>query len=59
VVRCSRGADDWMPLDPKDGVTDSMAESFDVELVGEPKLRAASCEIYDAALNMARVDLPL
>ena len=59
VVRCSAGGDDWVPLDPKDGVTDNASESFDVEMEASGKFDAVSCEVYDEALNFNRIDIPL
>jgi hypothetical protein len=59
VVRCSLGGEEWVPMDPKDGVTDERDESFEVDLKGAARVRSASCEVYDEALNFARVDLPL
>ncbi len=59
VVRCSAGGDDWVPLNPKDGIIDGPRESFDVELDAGGKLDAVSCEVYDEALNFNRIDIPV
>jgi hypothetical protein len=59
VVRCSLGGEEWVPVDPKDGVTDEASESFEVDIKGAARVKSASCEVYDEALNFARVDLPL
>ncbi len=56
-VRCSVGLSPWMPLDPSDGILDGSAESFDVELPASESVNAASCEIYDEALNFGRLDI--
>jgi hypothetical protein len=58
AVRCSTKLNDWLPLDPKDGILDGRTESFDVVLPGEGA-DAASCEVYDEALNFGRLDLPV
>jgi hypothetical protein len=57
-VRCSTQLGDWQPLDPKDGILDGRAESFDVVVAGEAAT-SVSCEAYDEALNFARVDIPV
>jgi hypothetical protein len=63
VVRCSAGGEEWVPLDPKDGITDGRSESFDVELPASAQLggvrKAVTCELYDEALNFGRVDIPV
>jgi hypothetical protein len=59
VVRCSAGGDEWVPLDPKDGIVDAANESFDVTMAGSGKFNAVSCEVYDEALNFNRIDIPV
>lgn len=64
-VRCSTGLDDWLPLDPVDGILDGSRESFDVVMAATAAsstgtaVDAVSCEIYDEGLNFARVDVPV
>ncbi len=58
-VRCAVGLSEWMPLDPQDGILDGTIEQFDVELVGADNASAASCEVYDEALNFGRFDIPV
>jgi hypothetical protein len=57
-VRCATGLNDWLPLDPKDGILDAADESFDVVLPNATAT-SASCEVYDEALNFSRVDIPV
>lgn len=57
-VRCATGLNDWLPLDPKDGILDAADESFDVVLPNAAAT-SASCEVYDEALNFSRVDIPV
>lgn len=59
VVRCSAAGDEWVPLDPKDGIVDGRSESFDVEMDSTGKFNAVSCEVYDEALNFNRIDIPI
>ncbi|MCC7108352.1 MAG: hypothetical protein IT382_03630 [Deltaproteobacteria bacterium] len=59
VVRCSAGGDEWVPLDPKDGITDGTRESFEQLLEGTGSFESVSCEVYDEALNFGRIDIPL
>lgn len=59
VVRCSAGGDEWVPLDPKDGITDGVAESFEQLLDASGSFESVSCEVYDEALNFGRIDIPL
>lgn len=59
VVRCSAGAEEWVPLDPKDGITDGPQESFEAALEAGSAIEAVSCEVYDEALNFGRIDIPL
>ena len=56
-VRCSTALAQWLPLDPVDGILDSKSESFDVELPATTNATAASCELYDEALNFGRLDI--
>ncbi|HEY1097291.1 MAG TPA: hypothetical protein VGF99_00120, partial [Myxococcota bacterium] len=64
-VRCSTGLDEWLPLDPVDGILDGSRESFDVVMAATASsstgtaVDAVSCEIYDEGLNFARVDVPV
>ncbi len=59
VVRCSAGGEEWIPLDPKDGITDGREESFEQTLDLSGALPSVSCEVYDEALNFGRIDIPL
>lgn len=59
VVRCSAAGDEWLPIDPKDGIIDGRTESFDVEMDSGKLISAVSCEVYDEALNFNRVDIPI
>ncbi|MDP2343882.1 MAG: hypothetical protein Q8O67_23195 [Deltaproteobacteria bacterium] len=58
-VRCSTGLSPWLPLDPLDGILDGATEAFDVEIPSSASGTAASCEIYDEALNFGRLDIPV
>jgi hypothetical protein len=60
LVTCSVGGDEWLPIDPSDGILDTARERFDAVLPTtptEPALKAASCMALDEAGNEARTDL--
>jgi hypothetical protein len=59
VVRCSAAGEEWLPIDPKDGIVDGKSESFDVEMDSGKLISAVSCEVYDEALNFNRIDIPI
>ena len=59
VVRCSVAGEEWLPLDPKDGIVDGASESFDVQMDSTGTWSAVSCEAYDEALNFNRIDIPM
>ena len=58
-VRCSTDLQEWLPLDPKDGLLDAAKESFDMTLPATAQADTVSCEVYDEALSFTRVDIPL
>jgi hypothetical protein len=59
AARCSTQLSEWQPLDPKDGLLDGRSESFDVVVDAGEGTSSVSCELYDEALNFARVDVPV
>lgn len=58
-VRCSAGAEDWIPVDSIDGIVDTTTESFDARVEGPDVFSSVSCEAMDEAGNHARIDLPV
>ena len=59
VVRCSAGGEEWVPLDPKDGITDGPHEAFEATFEAGGTVDSVSCEVYDEALNFGRLDIPV
>jgi hypothetical protein len=58
-VRCAVGGEQWVPVDPTDGIVDNSDESFDTTLQGPDAFNSVSCEAMDEGGNTARIDLPV
>ncbi|MFZ9886886.1 MAG: hypothetical protein ACO3JL_05225 [Myxococcota bacterium] len=59
AVRCAGAGNEWLPLDPIDGLVDSPTERFDAFLPAGPLFDGVSCELLDEAGNHARADIPV
>lgn len=58
LAQCSVDGKEWIPIDPKDGMTDSKQEIYDLVMPGQSSLKSVTCEVFDEADNCNRVDIP-
>ncbi len=57
LVQCAVDGATWMPVDPVDGITDELVESYDWIIAQKPQFNSVSCRAFDENGNSSRTDI--